>query len=207
MQTVHYTECIAPHPNLRGRSASMPRHKTLFWILVAAAIGAAALFVPLPWTDTTRIHNEVVIARPPAAVFDYVSTPANWPAWHPSSLGVAGATDHTLQPGERVTETFVVAGHSGVVVWTVTKSEPPRTWRVEGEIEGRKAGTVTYTLTPALTPSLTPSEESTRFERVFSYQSPTLLFALLNRLVLRPRIESESAEAVRRLKAKLESAR
>ncbi len=195
------------HPNLRERSASMPRHKTLFWILVAAAIGAAALFVPLPWTDTTRIQNEVVIARPPAAVFDYVSTPANWPAWHPSSLGVAGATDHTLQPGERVTETFVVAGRSGVVVWTVTKSEPPRTWRIEGEIEGRKAGTVTYMLTPALTPSLTPSEESTRFERVFSYQSPTLLFVLLNRLVLRPRIEAESAEAVRRLKAKLEAPR
>jgi hypothetical protein len=120
---------------------------------------------------------------------------------------VAGATDHSLRPGERVTETFVVAGRSGVVVWTVTKSDPPRTWWIEGEIAGRKAGTVAYTLTPALTPSLTPSEESTRFEREFSYQSPTLLFVLLNRLMLRPRIEAESAEAVRRLKAKLEASR
>ena len=185
----------------------MPRHKTLFWILIAAATGTAALFVPLPWTDITRIHNEVVIARPPAAVFDYVSTPGNWPAWHPSSLGVAGATDHSLRPGERVTETFVVAGRSGVVVWTVTKSDPPRAWMIEGEIAGRKAGTVAYTLTPALTPSLTPTEESTRFAREFSYQSPTLLFVLMNRLVLRPRIEAESAEAVRRLKAKLEAPR
>ncbi|KAF7962894.1 polyketide cyclase [Cupriavidus sp. UYMU48A] len=185
----------------------MRPHTMLFRVLVVVAIGIALLFVPLPWTDTTRIHNEAVIARPPAAVFDYVSTPGNWPSWHPSSLGVAGATDHSLQPGERVTETFVVAGRSGVVVWTVTKSDPPRAWVIEGEIEGRKAGTVTYTLTPALTPTLTPAEESTRFERDFTYHSPTLLFVLLNRVVLRPRIEAESAEAVRRLKARLEPAR
>jgi hypothetical protein len=112
-----------------------------------------------------------------------------------------------LLPGERVTETFVVAGRSGVVIWTVAKRDPPRAWTIEGEIEGRKAGTVAYTLTPALTPSLTPTEESTRFERDFSYQSPTLLFLLLNRVVLRPRIEAESAEAVRRLKATLENGR
>jgi hypothetical protein len=78
---------------------------------------------------------------------------------------------------------------------------------IEGEIEGRKAGTVTYTLTPALTPSLTPTSESTRFERDFTYQSPTLLFLLVNRLVLRPRIEAESTDAVGRLKAKLEAPR
>lgn len=185
----------------------MHRHKTLFWIFIAVAVSVAALFVPLPWTDITRIHNEAVIARPPAVVFDYVSTPGNWPAWHPSSLGVKGATDHSLLPGERVTETFVVAGRSGVVIWTVTKRDAPRAWTIEGEIEGRKAGTVAYTLTPALTPSLTPTEESTRFERDFIYQSPTLLFLLLNRMVLRPRIEAESTEAVRRLKATLEARR
>lgn len=192
-------------PWVAPRPADMHRHKTLIWGLIIAVVIVAALFVPLPWADRTRIHNEVVIARPPAVVFNYVSTPQNWPKWHPSSLGVSGATDHSLAPGERVTETFVVAGRSGVVVWTVTDSKPPRTWSIEGEIEGRKAGTVTYTLTPAMTPSLTPSAESTRFEREFTYRSPTLLFALLNRLVLRPRIQAESTEAVRRLKARLEA--
>lgn len=183
----------------------MHRHKKLIWVLIVAVVMVAALFVPLPWTDRTRIHDEVVIARPPAEVFAYVSTPQNWPKWHPSSLGVTGATDHSLAPGERVTETFVVAGRSGVVVWTVTESQPPRTWSVEGEIEGRKAGTVTYTLTPAMTPSLTPSAERTRFEREFTYRSPTLLFALLNRVLLRARIQAESTEAVNRLKARLEA--
>lgn len=187
--------------------ADMHRHKALWWGILAVIIIVAALFVPLPWADRTRIHNEVIIARPPAEVFDYVSTPGNWPAWHPSSLGVSGATDHPLATGERVTETFVVAGRSGVVVWTVTDSKRPREWVIEGEIEGRKAGTVTYTLTPALTPSLTPTSESTRFERDFTYQSPTLLFLLMNRLVLRPRIEAESTDAVGRLKAKLEAPR
>jgi Raf kinase inhibitor-like YbhB/YbcL family protein len=184
----------------------MHRYKTLIWgLLVAVVIIAAALFVPLPWADRTHIHDEVVIARPPAEVFDYVSTPLNWPRWHPSSQGVSGATDHSLAPGERVTETFTVAGRSGVVVWTVTDSRPPRTWVIQGEIEGRQAGTVSYTLTPAMTPSLTPSAASTRFERDFTYQSPTLLFVLVNRLVLRPRIQAESSEAVRRLKARLEA--
>jgi len=183
----------------------MHRHRPLFWGFVVVAVAVAALFVPLPWSANTRIHSEVVIARPPAVVFDYASTPANWPAWHPLSRGVSGATDHPLAPGERVTETFEVAGRSGVVVWTVTDSRPPRAWVIEGEIEGRKAGTVAYTLTPAFTPSLTPTEQSTRFERDLTYPSPTLLFALMNRLVLRPRIEAESAQAVRLLKAKLEA--
>src|SRR4051812_35507286 len=27
-------------------------------------------------------------------VFDFLTTPANWPRWHPSSLKVTGAADH-----------------------------------------------------------------------------------------------------------------
>jgi hypothetical protein len=37
------------------------------------------------------------------------------------------------------------------------------------------------------------------------YASPTLLFAVLNRLGIRAEVERESAEAVRRLKAVLEA--
>lgn len=169
--------------------------KALPWVIAILLI-AAALFLPLPWTDSTRIHTEATIARPPQAVFDFVTTPGHWPAWHPSSLGVSGATDHSLAVGEQVTEHFRVAGRTGVVVWTVTDRRPPSAWVIDGNIDGRKAGIVAYTLVP--------EGAGTRFQRDFTYQSPNLLFVMLNRVALRQRIEAESAEAVRRLKETLE---
>lgn len=168
-------------------------------VLLVLACVAGILLVPLPvpLRDVTRIVNTATIARPATVVFDYVSTPANWPNWHPSSLAVAGAADHPLLPGEHVTETFLVAGRRGEVVWTVVERQPPAAWMIEGSIDGREAGTVRYTLAPV--------PEGTRFQREFSYAAPNLLFMLTNRLLLRARIEAESATAVARLRAVLEA--
>ncbi|MCO4862537.1 YbhB/YbcL family Raf kinase inhibitor-like protein [Cupriavidus sp. WGlv3] len=183
----------------------MLRHRKLLWGFIFAAVTVGLLLAPLPWSDRTAVHVEVVIARPLAQVFDYVATPRHWPAWHPASLGVAGATDHPLERGERVAETFMAAQRGGVVVWTVIESQRPRTWSIEGVAGGQRVGTITYRLTPAITPSLTPAAERTRFEREFRYRSPTLLFALINRLMLREQLQAESTEALRRLKAVLET--
>ncbi len=60
----------------------------------------------------------------------------------------------------------------------------------------RSGGTITYTATP--------HDAGTTFEREFVYATPNRLLALLDRLVLRRRIEAESAEALRRLKTVLE---
>lgn len=161
--------------------------------------GVALLFMPLPQRTAfdTRIVTVAQIQRPATVVFDYVTTPAHWPTWHPSSLGVSGAVDHSLDIGEQATEEFRVAGRRGRAVWTVVARERPGQWSIEGTIGGRRAGTVTY--------SLTSTEGGTRFERVFTYRAPTLWFALLNRLLLRERIQAESDEAVRRLKSVLET--
>lgn len=175
----------------------MLARRTVFRVVVAVVAMAVLLMAPLPWQATTRIHSVVTIDRAPADVFAYVSTPANWPAWHPSSLAVRGATDHPLQMGEQVTESFRVAGREGTVIWTVTGRQPPSFWRIDGVIDSRQAGTVTYTLTPA--------GPGTRFERDFTYRAPTLLFSLLNWAALRGQIDAESAEAVQRLKARLEA--
>ena len=165
-------------------------------LAVAAIVGV--LLVPLPFDDTTRIRNSVSIDRDPEVVFAYVTTPANWPRWHPSSLGVSGAVDHALDLGEQVTEDFLVAGRRGQAVWTVVQREAPERWVIAGEVNGRPAGAVTYTLASA--------GAGTRFERELVYGSPNLLFAALNRIRIRARIQSESAEAVRRLKQVLEAA-
>jgi hypothetical protein len=169
------------------------------WIVALLGIAAIVSLVlgPLPIDDTTRIHSSVSIDRNPDVVFAYVTTPDNWPKWHPSSLAVSGATDHPLDLGEQVTEDFLVAGRRGRVVWTVVEREAPERWIIAGEVGGRPTGAVTYTLESA--------GAGTRFDREFVYSSPTLLFAVLNRLSIRAKVERESAEAVRRLKAVLEA--
>jgi len=170
------------------------------WIIIAALVvvaSAGVLLAPPPWDDTTRIRSSVEIARDPDLVFDYVTTPANWPKWHPSSLGVSGAADHPLELGEQVTEDFLVAGHRGRAVWTVLEREAPERWVIAGEVNGRKAGAITYTLTPSGT--------GTRFDRELVYASPSILFAMLNRASVRAEVERESATAVQRLKQILES--
>ena len=174
----------------------MAARRTIVVALALVAAGAAALFW-LPIEDSTTIDNAIVIERPPGAVFTYVTTPGNWPKWHPASMAVSGVTDHSLAAGEKVTEDFVVAGHAGRVVWTVVKRDPPRQWVIEGDVDGRKAGVITY--------SLTPVAEGTRFERTFVYPSPNLLFAIINRISIRSKVEQESDRAVRNLKRVLES--
>ena len=153
--------------------------------------------VQLPIGDKTTVRNAVVIFRTSDRVFEYVTTPGNWPKWHPASKGVSGATDHSLATGEKVTEDFVVAGRAGRVVWTVVKRDSPCEWIIEGDIDGRNAGLIRY--------SLTPVDEGTRFERELIYPSPNLLFAMLNRISIRSRVEQESDQAVRNLKRVLES--
>jgi len=67
----------------------------------------------------TRIVVEINIHRPIGVVFDYITTPANWPVWHPASRAVRGAVDHSLLIGEQVTEEFVAGGRQGSCVWQV----------------------------------------------------------------------------------------
>jgi hypothetical protein len=179
----------------------MKRFMSRAWKRAAGAVLAlaavtAVLLAPLG-AGVTRIVTAADIARQPPEVFAYVTTPGHWPEWHPSSLAVSGAVDHPLAAGESVVEDFQVAGRRGRVTWRVTAREPDRLWRIAGSIEGREAGVVSY--------SLAPTTIGTHFVREFEYRSPNLLFALLNRFSLRDRIDAESAQAVRQLKARLES--
>ena len=145
----------------------------------------------------TRIYTESEMAVPIEQLYEFVTTPGNWPQWHPSSLGVSGAADHSLAVGEQCTEEFLVAGRRGQVVWTVIEREAPRRWVIEGQIVGREnGGVITY--------SLTPRNGGCLFQREFVYPTPNPLFWLLDRLIVRRQVQNESAEALRRLKELLE---
>jgi uncharacterized protein YndB with AHSA1/START domain len=145
----------------------------------------------------TRIYTAIHIPRSIETVFDYVTTPGNWPQWHPSSLGVSGATDHPLVVGEQVTEEYLVAGRQGKVVWTASERAFPSHLVIEGEIvnTGGNGGVITYTFSS--------QNNGTFFEREFVYKAPGVLFVLLDRLVIRRRIAAESTRALKQLKTVL----
>ncbi|HEX8731664.1 MAG TPA: SRPBCC family protein [Ktedonobacterales bacterium] len=147
----------------------------------------------------SEIITSATINCPIETLYEYVTTPGHWPEWHPSSLGVSGATDHSLAVGERVTERFLVAGRRGEVVWTVIRRDALTLWVIEGAITTGVGGSgvVSYALTPR-------ADGGVDFTRTFTYPMPNLAYALLDTLILRRRVQAESAEAVRRLKARME---
>jgi hypothetical protein len=122
----------------------------------------------------TRIYTSAMIACPIETLYNYVTTPAHWLEWHPSSLGVSDGADHSLLVGERAA---------------------PIRWVIQGAIKNsRGGGTITYTLSQR--------PDSVFFEREFIYPAIGPLIVVLDALVLR-RIQAESEEATRRLKAKM----
>ena len=144
----------------------------------------------------SRIYTSIIIHKPVEQVFDFVTTANSWPQWHPSSLSVRGASDHSGVSGDQVTEEFLVAGRRGQAVWTVRERAYPQRWVIDGRVSKAGGGTITYTLTW--------QNGSTKFEREFIYHFHNVLARLLDRWLIRPRIEAESAEALRRLKQVLE---
>jgi uncharacterized protein YndB with AHSA1/START domain len=146
----------------------------------------------------TRIYTTTFINKPVEEVFDYVTSPGSWPQWHPSSLGVSGVTDRSMQVGEQCTEEFEVAGRKGSAVWMTRERQAPNRWVIDGKIIGSQhgGGRVTYTLTP--------QAGGTFFEREFVYPTASLLFKLLDLVIIRRRVRAESEEAMRRLKKALE---
>ena len=161
-----------------------------------SGVALAGVLVLANLGKVTSIQTAVVIQRPIVQVFRFVTTPANWPTWHPSSLHVSGAVDHPLTVGEPVVEAFQVTGHRGQTTWRVTERIWPSHWVSESQGNPGGYATITYTLTS--------QGEGTWFQRELMYRMPDRWLSLLNWLVLRHRIARESADALRNLKQVME---
>jgi uncharacterized protein YndB with AHSA1/START domain len=144
-----------------------------------------------------RIYTAIHIRRPIADVFAYATTPANWPQWHPASLAVSGAADHSLVCGEQVTEDFQVHGRRGRALWTVKECEAPHCWVIEGYTGRNGRATIVY--------RFQEREKGTLFERELQYSRPGLWFCLSDMLLGRRRMRAQSAKALERLKKVLEA--
>jgi hypothetical protein len=143
------------------------------------------------------VNTTVVIERPPAAVFAYITTPAFWPQWQPAVLSLEGVVDRPLLLGEQVTAVFDVAGRTGVITWTVTRCRAPRFWTVEGLIAGQtNGGSVAYTLTR--------QGKGTQLARAFTFDTYQPIIRLQDALNLQRRVAAEAEAALAALKRVLE---
>lgn len=156
-------------------------------------VGAVVVFVLA--TSGSPVISTMRIRRPIGDVFTFFTTPKNWPLWHPASISVAGATDHSLEIGEEVTEEFRAGGGKRTAVWRVTARDAPRLWRIE-TARGKSRVTITY--------RLRTDGEDTVFERDMQYKFGGLWYSLLDPFVVRPHIERKSAQAVSNAKEILE---
>lgn len=89
---------------------------------------------------SVELHNEILIERPPQAVFDYVTQPWRWHEWHPSSLW-GNDPGHALAVGEHFDERIMVQPLAPLpprirraVRYRVLASEPPLLWETRGEM-------------------------------------------------------------------------
>ena len=146
----------------------------------------------------THVVSRTCIRRSPVQIFDFATTPAHWARWLLSEE-VSGAVDHPLQAGEQVTEELLISRRRSTEAWTVIECEPPRRWAIAGILNGMGHVVVRY--------ELTPRPDGTMFERDFAYAMPRGAYRLLDRQLVRPQIEADSALALQRLRELLEASR
>jgi len=147
----------------------------------------------------TRLFHRIRIAHPPQQVFDYVTTPALWPEWHPSSLRLGTGADRPLKAGTHFEEDVRTAGREGHLRWQVRRCEPPRLWVADAEVDNGAQLTLSY--------RVSPDDHGALFERELVYTLPHVFLRVLNLLLLRRRIARESALSLQQLKQRLERPR
>ncbi|MGH8388736.1 MAG: sterol desaturase/SRPBCC family protein [Pseudomonas sp.] len=138
-------------------------------------------------TPMTRMQHQIDIAGNPVAVLAYASTVSLWPQWHPSSLSINGQKG-SLHAGARFEEDIRAGGRDGHLSWVVDEYLPGRHWcaRADGD----------HGLSLVLTYQCEAEGDRTRFVRTLEYQFSGLGMRIANKLLLRRRIDRESAASM-----------
>lgn len=146
-------------------------------------------------TPMTRMQHSIDIAADPIAVLAYASTVSLWPQWHPSSLRINGQKG-PLHAGARFEEDIRAGGRDGHLKWVVEEYLPGRRWRARAEGD--------HGLSLVLTYVCEPQGDGTRFVRTLEYEFSGLAMRVANRLLLKRRIDHESATSMLALREKAE---
>jgi len=140
----------------------------------------------------------VDIKRPIEEVFDFITTAANWPRWHPATVSVSGsAVNHPAGEGETIVEKVKHGPLRDTFSWEVVECQAPQRWaiRAKSDRHGQKVKIV-Y--------NLIPEDGGTRWEREMRFYFPAWL-APMDRLVFSKVLRKNSEVAVRQLRELMES--
>ncbi|MGJ7518189.1 sterol desaturase/SRPBCC family protein [Pseudomonas baetica] len=141
----------------------------------------------LPRAPMTRMQHQIDIAGHPIAVLAYASTVTRWPEWHPSSLRINGQKG-PLHAGARFDEDIRAGGRDGHLSWRVDEYLPGRRWVAQAHGD--------HGLYLILTYECEAKGDGTRFVRTLEYQFSGLGMRIANRLLLKRRIDDESAASM-----------
>ena len=139
----------------------------------------------------TSMQHQINIAGNPIDVLAYASTVTRWPEWHPSSLKVDGPVG-SLHAGARFEEDIRAGGREGHLSWVVDEYLPGRRWIARAHGDNGLSLVVTY--------ECTAEGDGTRFVRTLDYQFSGLAMRIANRLLLKRRIDRESAASMQALR-------
>ncbi|KAA0968685.1 SRPBCC family protein [Pseudomonas sp. ANT_H12B] len=138
-------------------------------------------------TPMTRMQHQIDIAGNPIAVLAYASTVTHWPQWHPSSLKIDGQGG-PLHAGSRFEEDIRAGGREGHLSWVVDEYLPGRRWSARARGDHGLSLVVTY--------ECEAEGDGTRFVRTLEYRFSGLAMRIANRLLLKRRIDHESAASM-----------
>ena len=152
------------------------------------------------------IVADVLINAPAAAVFDFATTPANWPRFWPITLGVSGDVDRPAAVGARWTEQVQISFWRGEFHWVAAERNRPVSFVMRGRSQGEGwAGKLLPSTTGQIAYTLTESAGRTHFHRVMEYPDPTLVLKVMDVLVMRRAMTRAINEALQALKTIVES--
>jgi uncharacterized protein YndB with AHSA1/START domain len=141
----------------------------------------------------TMIRLEQYLPAPPGVVYDYVTRPARWKEWHPSSLRADAHALESLPAGARFEEDVRSAGFTRHLRWTVEQAEPGQRWAARAGMDDGSHLRLLY--------ELAPEGSGTRFTRTLDYHLRPWWLRLANDLLMWRRVQAESRHALARLAA------
>jgi uncharacterized protein YndB with AHSA1/START domain len=145
-----------------------------------------------------RIQHSILIRKPAAQIFDYLTTPKHWPDFHPASLEETGAIERPLKVGDRHRERFRTRGWTGYINWMTLEADRPFHFRIRGEVEGI-GGNILITFRTVERP------DGVELRRELEYTRSNWLLRLIDKLYLHGHMTRESLTAWEQLKRNLES--
>ncbi len=141
-----------------------------------------------------RVEDSIVVSRPIAEVFAYLTDPETLPEWQGSCLEARLDGDGPMRAGSRVVETRKFLGRRMESTMEVAEYEPPRRFAVKVG-----SGPVPFTATN----SLSEADGGTRIDAVIEAE-PGGFFRLAEPLVVRA-VERELRNNLATLKDVLEA--